>query len=68
VKKLRDAFKNEFLQMRAATGGTIDPQLALYNRLTQEQFARIAERYGLEKTAEYVREMEQRLAREEQQR
>ena len=54
--------------MRKATGGTVDPQLALYNRLTQEQFARIAERYGIEKTAEYVREMEQRLAREEQQR
>jgi len=64
VKKLKEAFKNEFLQMRQATGGTVDPQLALYKRLTEEQFNKIVDRYGLEKTAEYVREMEQRSARE----
>ena len=64
MKKLREAFKNEFLQMRSATGGTVDPQLALYKRLTESQFNKIVERYGLEGTADYIREMEQRSARE----
>lgn len=64
MKQLRDAFKDSFLQMRKATGGAIDPQLALYKRLTESQFNKIVSRYGIEKTAEYVREMEQRSARE----
>ena len=64
MKKLREAFKSEFLQMRKATGGTVDPQLALYKRLTKQQFNKIVDRYGIEGTAEYIREMEQRAARE----
>lgn len=54
VKDASDAAKMAFSEVDSAFGRTVDPDLKLYNSLTQEEFDAVAQERGVEEVARYI--------------
>lgn len=58
--RLRGAARSAFDRTSRTSGQPADPDLKLYNTLGEQEFQRIAQQYGQDKTIEYIRKMEAR--------
>lgn len=61
IEKPRNAAKGAYNMWHRALGVESDSDIDLYKSLSQDDFDRISEKYGIENTVEYIREMESRM-------
>ena len=59
-KRIKTAFDKGVSRTQSALGIERDPELRNYKALREEDFTNIAQEFGLERTAQYIEEMERK--------
>ena len=60
--ELKQAFRTAASDIKDAVGMEKDPDVALYDRMTERDIARMADAYGLDNTIDYIQDMAFRKA------
>jgi len=58
------AIRGAFSSWHKTLGLNTDSDLDLYKSLSQEDFRRISDKYGMDNTANYIQEMEKRMLKQ----
>lgn len=58
MSRMHTATRKAFSRVSQTAGIPIDPSLRLYKSLTKDDFQKIAQQFGADKTMDYIRTME----------